>query len=104
MRRITVIILCVFLAGCSETAWGPIVKMMMDEEMEARVDQITQDVIARDREALAERISPSYTPDAVEAGLTGLFSQLPDSEVLNATAILESAAIVLQCLGQQQAA
>ena len=87
MRRITVIILCVFLAGCSETAWGPIVKMMMDEEMEARVDAITDEVVARDMAAVQRRLSPSISADAARSGLTDLFSHLPDGEPESTMAI-----------------
>ncbi|QNL19242.1 hypothetical protein HXX25_07910 [Hyphobacterium sp. CCMP332] len=87
MRRIAVIILCVFLASCSETAWGPIVKMMMDEEMEARVDAITDEVVARDMDAVQSRLSPSISADAARTGLTDLFNHLPEGEPESTMAI-----------------
>jgi len=87
MRRITVLFLCVFLASCSETAWGPIVKMMMDEEMETRVDAITSEVVARDIEALQDRLHPSISADAARSGLTDIFNLLPEGEPESAIAI-----------------
>jgi len=87
MRRITVIILCVFLASCSETAWGPIVKMMMDEEMETRVNAITDDVIARDMDAVQARLASSISAEAAQAGLTDLFNHLPEGEPESTLAI-----------------
>jgi hypothetical protein len=87
MQRIAVIILCVFLASCSETAWGPIVKMMMDEEMEARVDAITDEVVARDMDAVLARLSPSISADAARTGITDLFNHLPEGEPESTMAI-----------------
>jgi hypothetical protein len=77
MRVLLISFLGFILVGCSETAMTPFVRMMMDEEMEARVDTITNDIVRRDRDALRPKMSSVFSESDLDAGFAELFANLP---------------------------
>jgi len=80
MRFLPLLMACLFLTACSETAMTPVIRLMMDEEMEDRVETITTEVINRDRNAIGQQMAAAYSDEQIEAGLTDLFANLPDGE------------------------
>lgn len=80
MRALLIPLLGLFLAGCSETAMTPLVRMMMDDEMETRMETITTSVIQRDRAAIGPQMAAVYSQEQIENGLRDLFANLPDGE------------------------
>jgi len=80
MRALTILIMAVFLVGCSETAMTPLVRRIMDDEMEARLETITNDIIRRDRDALRPKMSAVFSESDLETGFTEIFSNLPERQ------------------------